>query len=334
MKKKMGVGVGVIVAAVILAAVWIWTYLPSSNGAVPYEEAENWAYFALGENKDVDLFLVAPTVEMGRAGNYNMSLDQAEIKANFLGALNMEQGIFSDVCRMYAPYYRQAALTVYELEEAQAEEYFAIAYNDVRDAFLYYMEYENDGRPFILAGFSQGADMCLRLMKDLFEDGAYEDQLVAVYALGWRLTEEEVEQYPQIRPATGETDTGTVICFDAETVETENTLVVPSGVKTLAINPLNWRTDATMADKSLNLGACFTNYDAEIVEEIPALCGGYLDPERGTLKVTDITPQDYPVGLEVLGEGSYHLYDYQFFFRNLQENVNVRSQAYLQAQTE
>ena len=34
----------------------------------------------------------------------------------------------------------------------------ALAYQDVSDAFKYYLENENNGRPIILAGFSQGSD--------------------------------------------------------------------------------------------------------------------------------------------------------------------------------
>ena len=36
--------------------------------------------------------------------------------------------------------------------------------------------------------------------------------------------------------------------------------------------------------------------------------------------------------LPLFAEGVYHLYDYQFFYRSLQENVAVRLSAYLQAQ--
>ncbi len=42
----------------------------------------------------------------------------------------------------------------------------------------------DDGRPIILAGFSQGADMCLRLMKDFFGQDGRMDQLIACYAIG------------------------------------------------------------------------------------------------------------------------------------------------------
>ena len=52
---------------------------------------------------------------------------------------------------------------------------------------------------------------------------------------------------------------------------------------------------------------------------------------RGSLKVPDVSPADYPPGLSLFSEGVYHLYDYQFFYRSLQENVAVRLNAYLRA---
>lgn len=64
--------------------------------------------------------------------------------------------------------------------------------------------------------------------------------------------------------------------------------------------------------------------DETIVSEAEELCGCYIDEKRGVLKVTDISPKDYPAHLKFLPEGAYHIYDYQFFYRNLQENVANR----------
>ena len=44
-------------------------------------------------------------------------------------------------------------------------------------------------------------------------------------------------------------------------------------------------------------------------------------------------PADYPPSLDLFEEGVYHLYDYQFFYRNLEENVQARLAA-SQAQTQ
>jgi len=296
-------------------------------GLPDYGEEKNWAYRALGEDKAADVFLVCPTVDT--KDETNMSLEDEKTKANFLGALNMERGLYEESARLFAPYYRQAAMKVYSLDAEEREPYLEAAYRDVSAAFSWYLENENGGRPLILAGFSQGADMCYRLLAEYFGDEALLERLVAVYAIGWPCTEELVERYPQIRPAEGEDDTGVVISFDCEAPEVEETFITPAGMTSYAINPLNWRTDGTPAGKERNRGACFPDYTGAVTREEKGLCGCYLDLPRGALKVTDVDPADYPARVPGLPEGAYHIYDYQFFFRALEENVAVRVSAYL-----
>ena len=258
-----------------------------------------------------------------------MSMDDAETKANFLGALNMERGIYEDSARLFAPYYRQAAMQVYGMTAEQREPYLELAYRDVSAAFATYLEKWNEGRPIILAGFSQGADMCYRLLQEYFGDAELAERLVATYAIGWPLTEEMCARYPQLRPAQGADDTGVIVSFECEAEGVTGSFIVPEGTRALSINPLNWRTDSAPASKEENLGACFTDYSGSIVRDAGALCGAYIDPARGVLKVTDVSPEDYPAVVTGLPEGAYHIYDYQFFFRNLQQNVQQRVDACL-----
>lgn len=339
-----------------------------SADAPDYSDASNWAYWAdvaeptsLGDadmdntasntsntsdntssstadgdtedalSKQADLFIVCPTVSMGSDGSTNMDLTDEDDRASFVGALNMELGIYDEYCTVYAPFYRQATLSTYTADAEVSDAALELAYEDVRAAFEYYLERNPDG-PIVLAGFSQGADMVIRLIKDYFDDEELQGRLVAAYAIGWRLTQEECDEYPWLQAAQGEDDTGVVITFSSEAESVTDSLIVPEGTTTLSINPLSWTTTSEVASADLNLGACFTNYDGEITEEIAGLCGAYIDPERGTLKVTGIDAADYPSGLDIFAEGVYHLYDYQFFYRNLQENVGVRLAAYLAAQ--
>ena len=297
-----------------------------------YSKNENWAYFAEGEGKAADLFLICPTVDMGKNGAYNMSMDDEETKESFVGALNMERGIYENSATMYAPFYRQMTFPVYYMTEEEMKPYLEIAYRDVADAFEYYFEHFNNGRPLILAGFSQGSQLLLMLLKEYFDDPKYSDKLVAAYCIGWGITEDDIAQFPHLKMAQGEDDTGVIISFNTEAEGIDESLVIKKGVKTLAINPLNWKTDSTYADSSLNKGACFTKYSGEIKREIPQLTGAYLDEIRGTLRVTDIEPDDYSNSL--FPDGVYHLYDYQFFFRNLQENVAVRLESFIRENIE
>jgi hypothetical protein len=314
----------IIVAVMMLTLCCACTQKPDT---IDYSQSENWAYYGVGEGKSADLFLICPTVDMGKNGNYNMSMDDTDTKESFVGALNMERGIYEDSATMYAPYYRQMTFPVYSMTENEMKPYLETAYRDVAAAFEYYFENFNNGRPIILAGFSQGSQLLLMLLEEYFDDDKYSENLVAAYCIGWRITEADLAKHPHLKMATSEDDTGVIISFNSESEGVEDSIMVPNGTRTLGINPLNWTTDSTPADKSLNKGACFTKYSGAIKQEIPQLTGAYLDAERGTLIVTDIEPGDYSSSL--FPDGVYHLYDYQFFYRNLQENVAVRLESFL-----
>lgn len=317
-----------ITAGVFLCLSIIVFFGIASAAGVDYGDRNNWAYAGgeTGWTHDVDVFFVCPTVFLGRDGQYNMPVGDAEMRKNFRGATNMEKGIYDRQANFYAPYYRQAALTVYRLGADEAGPYFELAYQDVRDAFHHYLKHHNSGRPIVLAGFSQGADMVVRLMKDVFSEAVLRDRLVAAYAIGWRVTPDELKRYPHLKMARGERDTGVIISFNTEAPDIRSSVLVPD--RTLGINPLNWKTTDEHAGRSLNKGGVFTGYDGKIAREVAHLTGAYLDAGRGTLKVTDISPVDYPPVLDIFSYGVYHVYDYMFFYRNLQDNVRDRIEAF------
>ena len=63
---------------------------------------------------------------------------------------------------------------------------------------------------------------------------------------------------------------------------------------------------------------------------IPDLCGAYIG-FRGELVATDVSPEDYPPGLDIFPKGTYHLYDYMFFFTTLKQNVADQAAAFFAA---
>ena len=294
-----------------------------------YSDGSLWIYNmeASSEGLEADCFMIGPSVYTANGGDYNMPTYDASALISYKSTLSMEKDIYSGTCVMYAPVYRQVSLEVYDMPADEAEKYFEIAYGDVRDAFLYYMQNDNKGRPLVIAGFSQGADMAIRLLKEFGDCPEVKDVLVACYAIGWRITDDDIKEAPCLKPAKGENDTGVIIAYDCEAEDVTSSLVVPAGTKTYSINPLNWQTDSTVAGKELNLGACFADYSGGVTE-IPEFTGCYIDPVRGSLKVTDVPAEEYPPVLSMFSEGEYHIYDYQFFFRNLQENVAVRVSAF------
>lgn len=313
-------------AILLFATIVLASSCQTVDTAPDYSDSSYWAYYGEGNADGVDLFMVCPCVDMGGDGRLNMMLSDEDAKSSFVGALNMERGIYDEVAIMYAPFYRQMTFPVFEQGISTSGRHFEIAYGDVEAAFLCFLEEICPDGPFILAGFSQGSQLIINLLKDYFDDPSLQDRLIAAYCIGWRITEEELGEYPHLKMAQGEDDTGVIISFNSESVESTGSIIVPEGMRTIGINPLNWQTDSAFADKSLNKGACFTDYSGAIVDEKPNLTGAYLDPERGTLKAVDIVPEDYSNSL--FPDGIYHLDDYLFFYRNLQENVEVRTAAW------
>jgi|GEM_PF-3508785 len=300
-------------------------YWVSWNG-IPGDEVTS--YNGTIVAKKADVFFITPTV--ATKGEY-ADITNAKLRKNFAGAARMELGIYDDVCNVYAPYYAQISLPLYLESEDKKEAGLQKAYTDIEEAFTYFWENrENKENPVVLAGFSQGADMAVRLLKNVFTEKEYQEKLVAVYAIGWGVTDEELAQYPQLKMAQYADDTGVIVSFEVEdaSVADAGTIVLPKGMTTNSINPLSWSTEKNVkAGKELNLGACFTDYYGNINKEINQMTGAYIS-DRGVLVPTDISPADYPSTLKAyFPEGAYHLYDYQFFYRNLEENVAVRVNA-------
>ncbi|MBR0149584.1 MAG: DUF3089 domain-containing protein [Lachnospiraceae bacterium] len=306
-----------------------------------YNVSDNWIAYG-DSNKDdtqVDVFWVCSSVSM--AGITNVE-NNDYIKSLFKTEYSKQRGIYADSAKIYAPFYQQIGLQVYKYGGYDSG--IKLAYSDVKEAFGYYLEHENKGRPVILAGYSQGADMCYRLMQDYYAGDSEQakklnDNLVAVYAIGWALTDDMVKNNPQMKPAEGETDTGVIISYECEDdrqpTMSEN-FVIPNGVKAIAINPLNWKSDSTKASKELNIYSCnfYKKGDKKAYWEGTKYCGAYIDDERGCLKVTDLAQEDDLIFLPALGSASLHLYDYSFFYGNLKKNVADRVAAFMNGKSE
>lgn len=313
--------------AVIFAGVWAcYSNKSISKNTLDYSIQDNWAIKEVSDDKSADVFFICPTVDMGIDGNLNMSMDNDEIKSNFVGAINMEKGIYDVDANFYAPYYRQITFPVYSMDDKKSKAALDLAYFDVKAAFEEFIKESDSDRPIIIAGFSQGSQLMIRLMEDCFDDDNIQKRLVAAYAIGWRVTDDDLNKYKHLKMAQSSNDIGVIVAFNSEAEGVEDSLLVPKGVYTYAINPLSWKTDGDVIDDSYNKGACFTNYVGSIDKEIPNFCGAYLNQERGTLIITGISSEDYP-GV-IFENGIYHLYDYQFFYRNLQDNVIERIEAW------
>lgn len=365
---------------------------PNIKSCSSYADFKNWAFN--NENKKntvADVFFISPTMYTGAD---NMKITNKIFKAQIESACKMQKPIYaggelkvnsedntkvdyidpvSDNVsrRFFAPYYRQIGFGAY-LKSDRGESNLKIAYSDIKDAFQYYLDNynknpdnNNNRRPIILAGFSQGADMCIRLMKD-FKD-VLSDKLIACYAIGWRYTEED-KKACNIEPATDENSVGKVICFncESENIGKENSnikgsMMVPKNVTSYVINPLTWSsvnsedsnefTETSQNNKGSLITIQNPNNGVVTLSNLGGVkIGAIINEERGTLIVDHkamfaISPQllnPYFLGCSerMGGSGKYekegadngyifHILDYQLFYSNLKENVEKRTSNYL-----
>lgn len=292
-----------------------------------YSKPESWAV-PLPENPSslpADVFYVYPTVFVDAA---HPVMDIAVPALRHRGELISGEHtmMFRGKFNIFAPHYRQAELNraLRGLSASPQDlSSMELGLEDIRRAFRHYLEHRNNGRPFLLMGHSQGAMAVLDLLKnELPPDSPALKQLVAAYVIGWPVTKEDLKAYPQLQMARGECDTGVVVSWNTEAPGAEQSIFC-GGV---AINPLNWRTDDRPAPKEANLGAVFFRPDGEIALERPGFCGGALDLERGTLVVDLESPQKYEA--EFFPRGVLHMGDILFFYRNIAENVEKRTEAF------
>ena len=134
----------------------------------------------------IDCFYVYPTVSTDQNTNSDMTPDAAELRV-----IEQQFARFASVCRPYAPSYRQITLAglMARFSGGDARDLAqGLAYNDVKDAFEHYLEYDNDGRGFVLIGHSQGSYILTRLIRDEIEGHQVQDQMISAFLLGSTVT--------------------------------------------------------------------------------------------------------------------------------------------------
>lgn len=113
------------------------------------------------ESAPVDCFYLYPTQSEQPTPNSNLDKDPP-IKRVVVQQARM----FSSVCNVYAPMYRQVTYDGNQLFNSPDVE---VAYASARAAFEDYLENYNDGRPFIMLGHSQGAAHTGRLIDEMVD---------------------------------------------------------------------------------------------------------------------------------------------------------------------
>ena len=212
----------------------------------------------------------------------------------------------ADGNNFYAPFYRHTTIDGWMTENDDTIRHRTrLPMDDVKQAFDTFQHNRDTIRPFILAGFSQGAMAVVELLKYM-DDKTYED-LVAAYVMGYKVTTDDTASCHRIRPALGEADTGVTICY--------NTVKDVKYVKPLiantcfAINPVNWHTDSTTA----------ILHDTIHVS---------LHSDYHVLVVTNYAATEYKPYKNFINVGDIHSCEPWLYSECLRRNLHMRTQAW------
>ena len=132
-----------------------------------------------------DCFYVYPTVSLETTSNADLTVQSTERAAAIAQASR-----FSGVCDVWAPMYRQQTLAGLLTDGISAgAQALNIAYASLLAGWRDYLAHDNDGRPIIFIGHSQGAAMLIRLLAShLDSNAALRGRLVAAILLGGNVT--------------------------------------------------------------------------------------------------------------------------------------------------
>jgi hypothetical protein len=268
---------------------------------------------------DVDVFFVHPTTYLNSAG-WNAPMGDKP-SGNWVDDAVMpgQASVFNGAARVFAPRYRQAQIYAFFALEEGGYDALELAYSDIAAAFDHYMAEYNEGRPFIVAGHSQGALLTRWLLERKISGTQLRDRMIAAYPVGYLMSEVELaDSIPDIPVCESALQAGCLVSWN--TIGDGYRALVPTRGM-VCVNPLTWTNDGQQGTFEDNDGALSRKSEALIKEVADARC------DNGMLYVSEIRTDVYEY-LPNMGRGNHHLLDYSLFWSNIRENVIGRVAAF------
>ena len=292
-----------------------------------YSKAENWLEQPAEVTKPVDVFYIYPTVTGFRDPVEICDITDSVLVDGAQMVRRIQTSVFDESCNVFMPYYRQISMPKPGSDYSAIIDY--ISGFDATDALDYFLNNLNEGRPFILAGHSQGAATLIALLENyMTKHPEALERMVAAYPIGYAVTNDFLAR-TGLKFAEGATDTGVIVSWNTEgpaNKDAKNVTLAPGGI---SINPINWKRDATYAPVTENLGSLTVT--GELVT--PGIADACIDTVRGSVIVTTADAKLYAIpadAADLFGPESYHLHDYGFFFNNFRQNVADRIKEFLE----
>lgn len=326
----------------LILAVWVSFALSACSGddatsgvsATDYSQARHWLSIPVAVH-EVDVFYLYPTAwQRGANEPYICNIDNPSMLSGSASAFGRSATAFETFANIYAPYYRQAdaqfALTL--PQPAHDALIGGIPTLDAVAAFDYYIKNLNNGRPFILAGHSQGSNVLNNILAGYLKDhpDVY-NRMIAAYIIGYSLTQTFLDNNPHLKFAEGPDDTGVIISYNTQAADAlSNPVVVGTP---LVINPITWTRDETLVGKDdpAALGSYMPIPPTLSFQQVPQYADARIDLAKGVLICSTANEEiisyiDSHIGFPA---GVYHSFDYPFYYFNIRANAQNRVNKYL-----
>ena len=137
-------------------------------------------------------------------------------------------------------------------------------------------------------------------------------------------------QQPYLRTAEKADDTGVIITYNSQAPGKVRSFFTGSE-QVYCINPVNWRTDSKIAEKTEHKGSRFFDFKSGKATDKKEFVSAKIDPASGGLVVT--TAEAGKFDSRALGPGVYHMYDLNFFYYDLRANGKLRINAFRKKNT-
>jgi len=314
------------VALTVIAFVILSSQYPAFASATDYSDPNYWLSIPKTIDKEVDVFYLCPTAwtDTDNTNPNVCEIDNPTLLKGAPSAFARQATAFETVGNIYAPYYRQA-------NSSPVDRLKVIAGTPTTDgiaAFDYYIKNFNNGRPYILVGHSQGANVLSNLLASYMKDhpDVYK-RMIAAYVIGFPVTAEYLIENPHLKFAEGADDTGVIISYNTQAPD-----VVPGsnpvlcGMVGIVINPISWTWDETLATTAEGLGSYMPDPKTSAFSVIPQYADAKIDKTNGVL-ICSTADEDTLTKSPV--RGVYHGFDIPFFYMNLRQNAEERTEAYL-----
>ena len=185
--------------------------------APDYADSTQW--FIVDRGGEADLFYIISTETddhmIGDDTCHFADTNDPALRKNMLREMVAVDSFYSGKLNYFSPYYRQLSMDSWTTPD-KAFAIVPIALEDVMHSWDYYLKHLNQGRPFIIAGYSQGAIAVLDILKEMPDSVL--SRLVATYVIGFKVTQEDVDSNKNIKLAQDSTDTRpTRVCSSLST---------------------------------------------------------------------------------------------------------------------